>query len=472
MGYDLVILGAGSAGYAAAKEAQRLGLRTALIEGGREVGGLCILRGCLPSKTLLESAGRFRAVGRAPEFGVRLEGQPAFVTPEVVARKRRLVERFACERREAIERGGFEFLRGWARFLDERTVEIEPLDGKAPQRLTAETFLIATGSRVKALELPGLREAGFLTSDDLLEAERVPGSVVVLGAGPVGLEAAHYYRAAGAAVTVIEREEQALGALDPDVSLALERAMTAQGVRLFCAAKALRVAREAGGPKRVWFEHDGKERLVEAEEILQAVGREPCVDDLGLEAAGMELDPKGHIATEPTQRSTRRPHIFAAGDAGGPYEILHAAVRQGELAARNAARWLGRLGGEPERVDQRLKLLAVFTEPQVAAVGLSEREAGKAQLDFRTATYSFEDHGRAVLEGETEGLVKLVAERGSGRLLGAAAVGPRAAELIHELVAVLYYRGTAQDVVAMPHYHPTLSEVWTFPAQALAAAGG
>jgi pyruvate/2-oxoglutarate dehydrogenase complex dihydrolipoamide dehydrogenase (E3) component len=133
---------------------------------------------------------------------------------------------------------------------------------------------------------------------------------------------------------------------------------------------------------------------------------------------------------------------------------------------------VGRLGGEPERVDQRLKLLAVFTEPQVAAVGLSEREAAEARQDIRTATYPFQDHGRAVLEGETDGSVKLVAERGSGRLLGAAAVGPRAAELIHELVAVLYYRGTAQDLVAMPHYHPTLSEVWTFPAQQLAAGDG
>jgi pyruvate/2-oxoglutarate dehydrogenase complex dihydrolipoamide dehydrogenase (E3) component len=185
------------------------------------------------------------------------------------------------------------------------------------------------------------------------------------------------------------------------------------------------------------------------------------VDDLGLEAAGVDLDPKGRIATDPTQRSTRRPHIFAAGDACSPYEILHLAVRQGELAAR----LVGRLGGEPETVDPRLKLLAVFTEPQVAAVGLSEREAAEARRDFRTASYPFRDHGRAVLEGEADGLVKLVAERGSGQLLGAA-------ELIHESVAVLYCRGTAQDLVAMPHYHPALSKVWTFPAQHLAAGDG
>src|SRR5436190_9709642 len=139
MAYDLVILGAGSAGYAAAKEAQRLGLRTALIEGGRDVGGLCILRGCLPSKTLLESANRFRAVGRAREFGVRIEGQAAFEAGKVVARKRRLVERFARERQEALARGGFEFLRGWARFVDERTVEVVPLDGRPPHRVTAQT---------------------------------------------------------------------------------------------------------------------------------------------------------------------------------------------------------------------------------------------------------------------------------------------------------------------------------------------
>jgi pyruvate/2-oxoglutarate dehydrogenase complex dihydrolipoamide dehydrogenase (E3) component len=216
----------------------------------------------------------------------------------------------------------------------------------------------------------------------------------------------------------------------------------------------------------VWFECEGKDQVADGEEILQAIGREPCVTELALERVGVDRNPKGRIAADAAQH-TNRPHVFAAGDACGPYEILHVAVRQGEVAARNAARLLARLDGPDETVEERLKLLAVFTEPQVAAVGLNEREATEAKRDFRAATYLFRDHGRAVIEGETAGFVKLLAEHGSGRLLGAAAVGPRVAELIHEMVAVLYYRGTMQDVVAMPHYHPTLSEVWTFPAQEL-----
>lgn len=467
--FDLLILGGGSAGYAAAKEGQRLGLRTALVEGGREVGGLCILRGCTPSKTLLESANRRREVGRAGEFGVRVDGPVAFDAPAAVARKRRLVARFAGERRESIAKAGFAFLRGRARFVDPHTVELTPLEngGGPARRLEARAFVIATGSKVKMAPLDGLEETGFLTSDDLLECERAPASVIVLGAGPVGLEAAHYYRCLGSEVTVLNREEQILGGVDADVAGALEAALTARGVRFFCQAEVRSVERAEGG-KRVRFEFQNKERSVTAEEIIHAVGREACVAALNLEVAGVKLSQSHHVAADPAQR-TSQAHVFAAGDVCGPYEILHEAVRQGEIAARNAARALGRLKGEVETRDDRLRLLAIFTEPEVATLGLSEREARETQRAFRTARYEFKDHGRAVIEGTMEGFVKLLAEPGAGgRLLGAACVGPRAAELIHELVAVLYYHGTARDLLAMPHYHPTLSEIWTFPAGELA----
>lgn len=455
--YDLVVIGAGSAGHAAAQEGVRLGLRTAIIEGG-EVGGLCILRGCMPSKTLLESANRYRQMGRAEEFGLRTGGQAEFRIEEVIARKRRLVAEFAAERRKELEGGAFDFRRGRARFIDPHTIGME-----GGQTLRAQTIVIATGSRVKMMPIPGLEETGFLTSDALLDCDRQFGSVIVLGAGPVGLEAAHYYRCQGAAVTVLNLEEQILSAVDLDVSLSLEHAMERAGVRFFCNAKVTRVG-QAQGRKSVEFEFEGKSQRAEAEEIIYAIGREACCHDLGLEAAGVKLNEREHIGADCSQR-TSQPHIFAAGDVCGPYEILHFATKQGEIAARNAARQLGQLAGEAETMDERLKLAVVFTEPEAATLGLNEAEATKAGHAFAVAGYPFSEVGRAIVEGETEGLVKLIVKRESGCILGAAAVGERAAELIHEMVAVMYYRGTVKDIVAMPHYHPTLSEIWVSAAQ-------
>lgn len=457
MEYDFAVIGAGSAGHAAAQEAARLGLRTAIIEGG-DVGGLCILRGCMPSKTLLESANRFRQMARAEEFGLRTGGAAEFRMQEVIARKRRIVADFAADRRKELENGPFDFLRGRARFVDPHRLELG-----ADRTVGARAFLIATGSQVKMMPIPGLAETGCLTSDDVLDCDRRFGSVIVLGAGPVGLEAAHYYRGQGAAVTVLNLEGQILSAVDLDVSLALEHAMEDEGIRFFCNAKVKRV-RLAEGRKQVEFDFGGEAQSAEAEEIIYAIGREARVQDLGLEAAGVKLNEREHIAADCSQR-TSQAHIFAAGDVCGPYEILHFATKQGEIAARNAARQLGKLAGDAETLDERLKLAVVFTEPEAATLGMNEEEARKAGRDFEVACHPFAEHGRAIVEGETAGMVKLIAERGSGCILGAAAVGVRAAELIHEMVAVIYYRGTVNDILAMPHYHPTLSEIWASAAE-------
>jgi pyruvate/2-oxoglutarate dehydrogenase complex dihydrolipoamide dehydrogenase (E3) component len=167
------------------------------------------------------------------------------------------------------------------------------------------------------------------------------------------------------------------------------------------------------------------------------------------------------------QRSSQS-HIFAAGDVAGPYEIVHIAIQQAELAVRNAARALGKLAGEPEKIDYRLKLFVLFTEPQMAHVGLSEAEARAEGRDFRVASYPFADHGKSLIRGALHGFVKLLADRQTGEILGGAVVGPEAAELIHEIVVAMYFRATASDLARVPHYHPTLSEIWTYPAEELA----
>ena len=462
--YDFIVIGGGSAGYAGAATASGLGLRVAVVEGGADVGGLCILRGCMPSKTLLESAHRAEAIRRAGEFGLHAE----FIAangPAIRARKRGLIAGFADYRRGQLEDGRFEFIRGRAAFTDPHTIEVRLRDGGL-RRLTARAFLIATGSAVHCIDLPGLRETGFWTSDDVLDAETIPASVIVLGGGAIALEVASFYAGVGSKVTVIQRSGQVLKETDADVAEAATEALAARGIAIHLGTTLLRAERTDSG-KRVVFERGGVEMVADGDEIICALGRRPALDGLAPDRAGIAVG-RGGIGAEATQQCGAQ-HLFAAGDVCSPHEVVHIAIQQAEIAARNAARVLGSLGGELERIDYRLKLFAVFTHPEIASVGLTERECAEQGIAVRVAKYPFADHGKAMVRGETHGFVKLIVERDSRRILGAACVGPEASELIHEIVVAMHFGATAGDLSRIPHYHPTLGEIWTYPAEELAS---
>jgi pyruvate/2-oxoglutarate dehydrogenase complex dihydrolipoamide dehydrogenase (E3) component len=463
--YDFIVIGGGSAGYTAAAEAVKLGLRTAVIEDAPRLGGLCILRGCMPSKALIASANRYQAVKNAGELGVGIHGQPRFHPRRVVARKRRLVEIFAKARRGEIASGGFKLIRGRARFLDDHTVTVSLSDNGPPTQLIAKAFLVATGSYIPEPECPGLAEIGYLTSDGILENQTPAASLIVLGDGPVGLEAAHYYSSIGSRVTLVSKHGQILDSADRDVAEALARALVKAGVKIIFHAT-VESARMVEGKKEIKLQVKGRAKSIRADEVIFATGRKSCIDGLGLESAGVKLTDDGHIEANAQQR-TRRRNIFAAGDVCGPFEILHLAVQQGRIAARNAARHFGRLRGKEESMDYRLKLSGIFTEPQVAVLGLTEKKARERKIRVRVASYQFSEEGRAQIENEMHGFAKLICEAKSGKLLGAAIVGPSAVELVHEMVAVLRFGGSVENIADMPHYHPTLSEIWTFPAEKL-----
>lgn len=461
--FDFLVIGGGSAGYAAASTAAGLGLRVGVVEGGAEVGGLCILRGCMPSKALLESAHRAEAIRGAGEFGLRAEFLGADAGA-IRARKRRLIGEFADYRRGQFESGRFEFIRGRAAFADPHTVEVRLRDGGL-RRLTARSFLVATGSAVQRIDLPGLRETGAWTSDDVLDADIIPASVVILGGGAIALELASYYCGIGSKVTVIQRGPQLLTGTDADIADALAEALEHRGIVIHRGTTLLR-AETGGDLKRVVFRQGDAELSAEGERIICALGRHPQLDGLAPEKAGLAHE-RGRLRTTATQQCGA-PHIFAAGDVCSPHEIVHIAIQQGEIAARNAARVLGKLDGPLEETDYRLKLLAIFTHPQVATAGLSERECAAQNIPVLTAKYLFADHGKALVRGEPHGFVKLIVERDTRRIIGAACVGPEASELIHEIVVAMHFRATAADLTRIPHYHPTLSEIWTYPAEELA----
>jgi pyruvate/2-oxoglutarate dehydrogenase complex dihydrolipoamide dehydrogenase (E3) component len=462
--FDFVVVGGGSAGYAAARTAAAEGLRTAVIDGSAELGGLCILRGCMPSKTLIESANRLQDMREAAEFGLRAQ-DVGFDSAKIIERKKRLIAEFAKYRAEQLESGKFELIRGHARFTGPQELAVS-LRGGGERTVRAKTILVATGSVIRHPDIPGLAEAQPLTSDDVLDNPHLPKSLLVLGAGPVALEMAHYHRALGAAVTVVQRSKHILSSMDYDIADAVQHGMERHGTKFVLGCKILSAGRSPRG-KWVRVARDDREETLETDEILLALGRDPATAGLDLPAAGIEIAPGRALATTDTQQ-TAVPHIFGAGDVTGKLEIVHIAIEQGEIAARNAARLLRGNDETLETIDYRLRLFAVFTQPEAAMVGLGEHEARDLGLDVAAATYPFSDHGKSMVHGKTDGFVKLLADRATGELLGGAVVGPHASELIHEIVVALRYRATAAEFLKIPHYHPTLSEIWAYPAEELA----
>ena len=460
--FDFAVIGGGSAGYAAAALAAKEGLRVVVVEGGEKLGGLCILRGCMPSKTLLATAGRARDVRAALAFGVNATFQ-GVDGPAMQARKRTLIEDFAGYRSGQLTSGKFVLLRGHATFLDPHTISVRNAAGE--ELLHAKTFLISTGSVMTPAPVPGLEAVGYLDSDAMLESADIPKSVTILGGGAIALEAATFYAGVGASVTVLQRSSRILKDLDGDVSNALAEGLMAQGIKIFTGASMHSCALDSNG-KTVSFVHDGSLQKITSEEIVCALGRSPATHGMTLNRAGVDLD-AAHVLVSDTQQ-TSCPHIFAAGDVCGPLEVVHIAIQQGEVAARNAVRLLRKSSAPMEQMDYRLKLFAVFSSPSVAVVGLSEREASEAGIPFLAASYPFGDHGKSMVEGHIHGFVKLVVHAQTKLILGASVVGPDAAEIIHEVVVAMSFQATAGDLAKVPHYHPTLSEIWTYPAEELA----
>jgi pyruvate/2-oxoglutarate dehydrogenase complex dihydrolipoamide dehydrogenase (E3) component len=464
--FDVVIIGGGSAGYAAARVAGDLGARTALIEGGEKVGGLCILRGCMPSKALLESAHRWHAIGKARQFGLLVQ-RKGIDFPAVQARKDELIGGFAHYRHKQLKRGKFTFLRGRASFLDPHTLLLQR--GGRRELLTAATFILSTGSVIQKVPVPGLWETGCWTSDTALEADHIPKRLAVLGGGVIAVELGQFFARMGSKTTVLQRSGRLVRSYDPDVSFELERAFRAEDIDVTTDVKLLEV-RPAGKAKKIIYERRRVKKELIVDEILYAMGRVPALDGLQLDNAGVAVE-GGHLKMEPNL-ATSAPHIFAAGDVAGPHEVVHIAIEQGECAARNAVRHLRGLDAEAEKVDYRIKALVTFTEPEIASVGLTETEAKNQGILFISAKYPFNDHGKAMIGGYDYGFVKIIAEKTRGEIIGAEIIGPHASDLIHELVAVMYYHGTVQQLAKMPHYHPTLAEIVTYPAEELAQKFG
>lgn len=464
----ITIIGGGPAGFTAALEAAHRGCCVTLVER-RALGGVCLNHGCIPTKTLRASADALVLARRLAEYGVTGLGAPAIDAGRVQARRRAVIDTLRAGLAQHCIRAGVTLLEAEARVLDARRVALRPCQGAAPGAkddtvLEGDALILAPGSRQR--RLPGLEpdHAWICDSDDALELDTVPASVIIAGGGVVGCELACIYAAFGSRVTVVEPLERALPlpSVDADISALLERELRKRKIRLLTGRKLETVEVDAGAPggagrvRAVAADVEGQRpaEVLEADRLFVAAGREPDTADLGLEQAGVRLDAAGWITADAGLR-TSVDGIWAAGDALGPSRIMLAHV-----AAAEGAAIVDTLCGGQRRVNYAAVPSAIFTAPELGCAGLTEAQARAAGADTVCGITHLRALGRAHAMGELPGFVKLVADRQDGRILGIHLAGAHASDLLGEAALALSLGARLRDVAETVHAHPTLAEAF------------
>ena len=451
--FDVLVLGGGTAGTAAAKAAATVGARVAMFNAG-ELGGLCILRGCMPTKTMLHAAHLVHQAERHHTPGIG-HAIPSIDFTAVMANKDAKVKRFKDAKIRGIESGGYEVIDAYARFTGPDTVEADGVTYGF-----AKGAVLATGSIPTIPPIPGIEKVTVWDSDDVMALTELPESVIVMGSGAIGLELALFLARMGSRVTQVSRSP-ILSKLDPVLTEEMERIIDAEpNLELVSRFKATGIA-ERDGEVHLHLETDKGARTVSALRFVAATGRHVKLEGMGLAAAGVETD-RGHVVHDVCMR-TSNPNIFVAGDATGCLQLLHVANWEGTSAGLGAARAPGE-----HPVERRLRMGVVFTDPPLSIVGMTESEATAAGLPVVTAHARFAETGRAITMDVQHGVWKLVAHKDTGEILGTQILGPRADDIGHVISTVMYYHGTVNDLLKMPWYHPTVTEVLLSLARELA----
>ncbi len=446
--YHLVVIGAGTAGLVTAAGAAGLGARVALIEK-HLMGGDCLNVGCVPSKSLLRPARAVAEIRGAARLGVRA-GEVSVDFPAVMERMRRL--RADISEADSAERFTREFgvdvFLGEGRFTDKSTIAVS---GAA---LRFSRAVVATGARAASLPIDGLAEAGYLTNETVFSLTELPRRLAVIGAGPIGCELAQAFRLFGSEVTVVEVAGQILGKEDPDAAAIVRRRMESEGVEFMLDTRTQRVRRD-GGNKVLSLETPQGARELRVDEILLGAGRKPNVEGFGLEAAGVEFDARRGVKVDDYMR-TSNPRIYAAGDVCMDWKFTHAADFAARTVIRNALFSAGPFGRG--RLSALTMPWCTYTQPEVAHVGLYEREARDRGLDVQIFVQPMDRVDRAIVDGETDGFVKIFAERGSGRIAGATIVAPNAGDLISEITVAMVQGAGLGEIANVIHPYPTMAD--------------
>jgi dihydrolipoamide dehydrogenase len=450
--FDVVIIGSGPGGYVAAIRAGQLGLKTAIIEKDKRLGGTCLHRGCIPTKALLYTAELYSHVLHAATFGVNVSN-PSLDWAQAQKHKQKVVDKGA---------GGIDFLmkknkvtvfKGVGKIAGKGKVDFSPGDGSAKQTLETKNIIIATGSVVTTLPSITLDASKrILSSDTILELPQIPKSLIVLGAGAVGTEFASIFNHAGSEVTLIEFMPNVLPIEDLDISKELEKQLKRRKINVLTSTKFEKVETTSSGVKVTATGADGKQLVMEAEYFLSAVGRGPVTKDIGLETIGLATGPRGTITIDGMMR-TSVPNVFAIGDVTPHPWLAHCASAQGIVATEFIA------GKNPRPLNYDRIPNATYCYPEVASVGLTEKKAKERGYDVKVGIMPFSAITKASISDEAIGMVKIVSDKKYDEVLGVHLIGPHATELLAEACVALQLESTTEELARTVHAHPTLSEI-------------
>lgn len=441
--YDLAVIGGGPGGYVAAIRASQYGLKVAVIEE-KEMGGTCLNRGCIPTKSLLHSAEVFNTVKSCFEFGVSVEN-PSFDYKKMAHKKDAVVKQLRSGVEYLVKSSGATIINGRALIKDKNTIEVT---GEKIRTITADKIIIATGSKPLKPPIPGIDSQKVLTSDEVLNLRTCPDSVVIIGGGVIGVEFATIFNSLGKSVTIIEMLENILPGIDTEISGLMRKSLEKKGVKIFTGAKVTSISSAAKAA--CVFEQDGKEQRSEGDIVIVAIGRKPNTEGIGLENIGIQTE-RGFVKVN-DKLETTVDGVYAIGDITGKVLLAHLASAQGLAAATNAS-------GKNHSMSYSIVPGCIYTSPEIATVGLTEEEAIKKGYKVKIGRFPVSANGKSMVMGEREGLAKLVTDEATGEILGAHIMGPRATDMIAELCAAMKLESTIEELADTIHPHPTVSEI-------------
>jgi dihydrolipoamide dehydrogenase len=437
---DIVIIGGGPAGYVAAIHAAHLGARVALVEKDK-LGGTCLNRGCIPTKALFRSAEVLLDARRANDFGVAADNV-RIDFPGIMAHKSKSVNQLVSGVEQLMKSNKIRVCRGEGRTVSPHLVKVND------EEITTRKLVIATGSESTPLPVPGRDLPGVLTTDDVLELTELPESLVVVGGSHVGVEFAGIFSAMGTKVTIVKRRPLRLEPVDEEIGRRFAQTLPRQGIEVKIGAAVKAIEKKGDVLRVVWDTQEGEEG-VEGQMVLMATGRAPYTGGLNLSELGIQMDHGAITVNEYLETNVK--DVYAVGDVLGKNMLAHVASYEGEIAVENAL-------GRSRKADYRAVPSCIFTQPEIAGVGVTEEEARNGGIPYKVSKFPFAACGRAVAMGETAGLVKMICDAGDGKVLGVHIMGPHASDLIAEGVLAVRLGLTAEDIVHTIHAHPTLPE--------------
>jgi dihydrolipoamide dehydrogenase len=455
--FDVTVIGAGPGGYVAAIRAAQVGLKTSIIERDKDLGGTCLLRGCIPTKELLHSAHVYELIKEPAEFGVEITGA-TLNFPSVIKRKNAIVTKLSKGVEFLMKKNKITVFKGHGKLEGKGRVTVTDAAGKVTD-VPTKNVIIATGSAVRLLPGLTIQNPRIVTSDELLDFQHVPKSMVVLGAGAVGVEFASVFNRFGSEVTVIEMLDRLVPIEDEETSKELQRAFRKRKINVLTSTKFENATVNTNDVTINYTDSKGKPGTITAETLLVAIGRRPVTDNLGLENTKCEVE-RGYIKVD-GYMCTAEPNVYAIGDVVPTPWLAHVASKEGCLAAEHIA------GRNPHPIKYNLVPNCTYCEPEIGSVGLTEAKAKEKGYDVKVGKFPFSALGKAMILGETEGFVKVIADAKYDEVLGVHMIGPHATDLLAEACVAMGLEATAEEFGHIMHAHPTLSEAVMEAAEAV-----